>query len=185
MKYVAYIGLGSNIGEPFNNCKTAVDKISKCSDINIIAISKWYKNKALTLQPSDNQPDFINGAIKIETDLEPPELLKKLKMIESEMGRRESAARWEARIIDLDILLFSDFVIESENLTIPHPELHKRLFVLLPLYDIEPSLIHPAQKKRIKSMIENYDSFTITTDNRRPDLLVLEMDNEQVRKTKK
>jgi 2-amino-4-hydroxy-6-hydroxymethyldihydropteridine diphosphokinase len=96
----------------------------------------------------------VNGAIRIETDLEAPELLHTLKTIESQMGRQESF-RWGPRTIDLDILFFDDLEIRTEDLQIPHPLIQNRQFVLIPLVEIDPNLIHPVFKKTIQKLLAN------------------------------
>jgi 2-amino-4-hydroxy-6-hydroxymethyldihydropteridine diphosphokinase len=99
-----------------------------------------------------NQPKYLNAAAKIQTTLTPFDLLAELKEIEIKL-RRKKTVRWGARTIDLDILFYSDLVFVSDKLTIPHPLLHKRMFVLRPLCDIAPKLIHPLHGKNIKELL--------------------------------
>lgn len=99
-----------------------------------------------------DQPRFINMAIEVETELDPPKLLEILKTIEGEIGRRESY-KWGPRVIDLDILLYNDFVINTPELHIPHPHMHEREFVLRPLAEIAPDKIHPVLKKSVKELL--------------------------------
>lgn len=136
MSKTAYIGIGSNLGERLRNCRSAVQKIASLKNTRVLAESKWREYPALTLDAGESQPSFINGAIKIETEFNPEELLLKLQEIEKSMGRPKKRNKWAPRIIDMDILLYNDAVIETETLTIPHPEIEKRVFVLEPLCDI-------------------------------------------------
>lgn len=151
MKHTVYIGIGSNLGNRRENCEAAVCRLDTSSKIEVNAISNWHETKALVLD-DENHSNYINGAVKISTDLEPLELLNTLKMIESKMGRLQNDPKWSDRIIDLDILLYDDLIYACEKLTIPHPLLEKRTFVLQPLCDIEPELIHPVLKKTVKEL---------------------------------
>lgn len=150
---VAYIGIGSNLGDRFQNCSIAIDKISSVKDTRILAVSDWFENPALVPDKKIDQPDFVNGVVKIETPLTPEILLERLKEIETSMGRPETNEKWSARTIDLDILFYDNLIIDSENLKIPHSELHKRVFVLKPLCDIEPGLIHPKLKTTVEELL--------------------------------
>ncbi len=149
MGHIAYIGIGSNIGDKVNNCEKAVSEISKADRHKLLAKSSHFKTQPVGYTSQDW---FVNGVIKIETDLEAPELLRALKTIESQMGRSKSF-RWGPRIIDLDILLYDDLEIRSEDLQIPHPLLQDRQFVLAPLVEIDPNLIHPVFKKTIQELL--------------------------------
>ncbi len=151
MGHIAYIGIGSNIGDKAIQCKDAISEILKVDRHKLLAKSSLYKTKPVGYTSQDW---FINGVIKIETDLEPPDLLQMLKAIEVQLGRTETF-RWGPRTIDLDILLFDDKKIETEELQIPHPHLHERQFVLIPLAEIDRHLIHPVLKKTIGELLGN------------------------------
>lgn len=142
---IAYIGLGSNLNNPPEQLNKAISKIGKLSNTNIIKISNLYWTKALlpTERPDEIQPDYCNAVLSIQTGLSPESLMKNLLKIESELGRERSGKRWEARIIDLDLLLFGDEVIKTPFLTVPHPEMQNRHFVLEPLFEIAPDLVLP------------------------------------------
>lgn len=135
----AYIGIGSNLGDRQRNVDAAVRLLSEETSVKVLAQSKWYNSPALTHDGSQ-QPDYLNGVIKIETSLEPEQLLDACQSIEQQLGRPAKHGKWETRTIDLDILLYDDHVINTSRLTIPHPEIAKRGFVLEPLYDIAPEL---------------------------------------------
>jgi 2-amino-4-hydroxy-6-hydroxymethyldihydropteridine diphosphokinase len=151
MGHIAYIGIGSNLGDKVYQCETAISDILRADQNKLLAKSSLLKTKPIGYTSQDC---FINGVIKIETDLEPLELLQVLKDIESRLGRKEGF-RWGPRAIDLDILLFDEEEIEMEGLQIPHPRLQERQFVLIPLAEIDPEVIHPVLKKTIRELLEN------------------------------
>jgi 2-amino-4-hydroxy-6-hydroxymethyldihydropteridine diphosphokinase len=151
MRHIAYIGIGSNLGDKVYQCERAISEILRADQNKLLAKSSLFKTKPIGYTSQDW---FINGVIKIETDLEPLELLQVLKDIESRLGRKESF-RWGPRTIDLDILLFDEEETEMEGLQIPHPRLQERQFVLIPLAEIDRSLIHPVLKKSIGELLEN------------------------------
>lgn len=137
------------MGDRQTNCRNAVERL-KDKGIVIKKASSMYETKPWGLE---EQPEFINMAIEAETSLSPEELLRALKDIEKEMGRKDTV-RWGPRIIDLDILFYDDIVINMGHLQIPHPLLHKRDFVLLPLSEIAPDKVHPVLKKNIRQLKE-------------------------------
>lgn len=137
------------MGDRPANCRNAVERL-KDKGIVIKKASSMYETKPWGLE---EQPEFINMAIEAETSLSPEELLRALKDIEKEMGRKDTV-RWGPRIIDLDILFYDDIVINMGHLQIPHPLLHKRDFVLLPLSEIAPDKVHPVLKKNIRQLKE-------------------------------
>lgn len=141
-----FLGLGSNIGNREENINSAIKKLSK--EIKIINISKFIETEPYGYT---NQPKFINCAIEGETNLTPYELLDFCLNIEKEMGRIREI-RWGPRNIDIDILFYGNLIINSNILTIPHPEIEKRLFVLEPLNEIAPDFIHPILKKTIRNL---------------------------------
>lgn len=145
---IAYIGIGSNFGNRKENCEKAVNLFSR-KGIEVLKCSSFYETEPWGVK---EQPKFINAAVEAETDLKPEELLKTIKGIESDLGRG-SVIRWGPRLIDLDILLYNDLVVKTNNLEIPHPGVKNRAFVLKPLSEIAPDKIHPVLKKRIKSLL--------------------------------
>jgi 2-amino-4-hydroxy-6-hydroxymethyldihydropteridine diphosphokinase len=152
---VVYLGIGSNLGDKKNNCLKALDGLSE-RGVVITKRSSFYMTKPWGIE---EQPDFVNMALEVETEIPPEELLDILKVIEKEMGRRDGI-RWGPRLIDLDILLYGDITVQSESLVIPHPLLHKRDFVLLPLTEIAPEAVHPALKMTISELKKRYDDET-------------------------
>ncbi len=137
MGHIAYIGIGSNLGDKLHHCEKAISQILKLDRHRLLAKSSLFKTQPMGYTCQDW---FVNGVIKIETDLEAPELLHTLKTIESQRGRTETF-RWGPRTIDLDILFFDDIEIHTEELQIPHPLIQNRQFVLIPLVEIDRNLI--------------------------------------------
>lgn len=152
---IAYIALGSNLDERQRNCERAVEILRTAQDdtITILRTSPWYSTKAVTLD-GKSQPDYCNGVVAIETNLSPENLLKRCQKIEHELGRVRNGERWQPRVIDLDILLYNDVVMATDVLTLPHPEMTKRLFVLEPLCAIAPDVRHPVEGVTIKELLK-------------------------------
>jgi len=142
-----FISIGSNLGNKYQNITSAISKLKKLG--KILKISSLYITSPLE---NENQPYFYNCVVEINTKLKPKELLKKIKEIEKNIGRKESKKRYQPRIIDLDILFYGKKIIKSKTLTIPHKKLHQRKFVLWPLAEIAPDFIHPVLKKTIKKI---------------------------------
>ncbi len=149
----AYVGIGSNQGDRFGHIQTAIDYVKTISQSQLIATSPLYETTAVTM--GDVQPDFINAVIAVETDLSADELLHYLHAIEAKMGRPLPRAKWQQRSIDLDLLTYGNKVLEDSDIFLPHPEMSKRLFVLLPLHDIAPTWIHPKTKISIEDLIRD------------------------------
>jgi 2-amino-4-hydroxy-6-hydroxymethyldihydropteridine diphosphokinase len=147
-----YIGIGSNLGNREENCIRAVELFEK-RGIPVRKKSALHETKPWGMK---GQPLFLNMAIEIETALTPRELLRTLKEMEKEIGR-EPTSRWGPRIIDLDILLFNATVVDDDNLSIPHPLMHERDFVLKPLTEIAPDAEHPVLHKSIRELMLQLD----------------------------
>ena len=147
----AYIGIGSNLGNRTENCIAALDAISNF--IVIESVSSFYETDPKGVE---DQPKFINAVAKVSTLLSPLNLLNSLKEVERQLGR-EKKERWGPRVIDLDLLLYEDFILDSQELTLPHKELHRRRFVLEPLYEIEPWLEHPVLKQTVSTILKNLE----------------------------
>ena len=136
---ICFIGIGSNLGDPLANCLDAIESAASRELITLTKRSSLYRTEPVGFR---DQAWFINGVIEVKTAYSPRTLLETLKAIEYEMGRREGE-RWRPRVIDFDILFYGQEIIDEEGLVIPHPELHKRGFVLVPLNEIAPYVIHP------------------------------------------
>ena len=151
--YVAYIGIGSNLGDRELNCKQAVGLLRQ-KGITVSKESSLYETKPWGVT---DQPLFLNMAIEIETDLKPFELLRTLKDIEKEMGREETFL-WGPRIIDLDILLYDNNIVDEKDLRIPHPNMQDREFVLRPLCEIAGDVPHPSLLLSIEELLQRLKS---------------------------
>ena len=145
-----FLGLGSNLGEREENIQGAIDSIDNITGVRVVLSSSLIETEPVGIT---DQPEFINAAIKTETSLSPQELFSSLVEIEKSMGRVRTI-RWGPRIIDIDILLFGGRIIENDYLIIPHPEMTKRSFVLMPLAEIAPEVIHPVEKRTIKGLLD-------------------------------
>ncbi len=137
--YHVFLGLGSNLGNRHTNLQRAVDEIKSIQDVSVVWASSVYETEPWGKK---DQPAFLNICMEINTPLLPGELLKSLKKIESGLAR-SSGERWGPREIDIDILVYDGFVHEDAEVTVPHPELEHRKFVLVPLQEIAPDLVHP------------------------------------------
>ncbi|MCX5781933.1 MAG: 2-amino-4-hydroxy-6-hydroxymethyldihydropteridine diphosphokinase [Elusimicrobia bacterium] len=144
---VAYIGLGSNIGDRKKNILKAVKLILKNSHFKVLEKSSLYLTKPI----GPKQRKFVNYVLKVNTDLSPLKLLKTLKDIEAILGRKKTQ-RWGPRIIDLDILFCGNKVLKAKNLNVPHKEIQNRSFVLDPLAEIAPRLVHPVLKETVTEL---------------------------------
>ncbi len=131
----AYIGLGANLDDPRRHVETAVAELARLPSTRLAATSALYRTAPLG--PAD-QPDYINAVARIETRLTPQALLAAMQAIERRHGRVRNGTRWGPRTLDLDLLTFGDRQICSSGLTVPHPEMHRRAFVLVPLADVAP-----------------------------------------------
>jgi 2-amino-4-hydroxy-6-hydroxymethyldihydropteridine diphosphokinase len=147
---VVYIGIGSNIGAREDNCLRAAVLLED-NGVRITKRSSLHETEPWGVK---DQPAFINMVVEAETGLSPKELLLTLKRIESDMGRRPGI-KWGPRLIDLDILFYDDLVMQDSDLTIPHPLMHIRDFVLEPLSEIAPEKVHPVFTRKISDLLRD------------------------------
>jgi 2-amino-4-hydroxy-6-hydroxymethyldihydropteridine diphosphokinase len=152
MKHTVYIALGTNLGDRLANLHAAIRSL--LPEINVLAESHVYETPPWGYE---DQPSFLNMVVKAETELGPESLLKYLKQLEVELGREQNF-RWGPRLIDLDILFYDDLVINTPPLIIPHPRLYERAFVLVPLVDVAPELIHPVLQRSVSQLLGEVDS---------------------------
>ena len=148
-----YIGFGSNIGDRLTHIQNAIHALSKTEGITLQKISAVYKTDPVGYEA---QAHFLNGVAAIQTDLPPLSLLHTLKDIEIAIGRKHRI-RWGPREIDLDILIYGDLCLQTEKLVIPHPEMHLRRFVLVPLAEIVPDLVHPVFQETVQILLERLE----------------------------
>jgi 2-amino-4-hydroxy-6-hydroxymethyldihydropteridine diphosphokinase len=147
---VAFIGIGANMGDPVVQCREALRHLGAVSGIRLLRSSSLYRTEPVGPKA---QPWFVNAVAEIRTGLRPGELFDVLKGIEREMGRTDGL-RWGPRIIDLDLLLYGQEVIAGEGLIIPHPEMHRRRFVLEPFCELASYVIHPAFGVSIRGLLD-------------------------------
>lgn len=149
MIHIVYLALGTNLGDRMKNLTQTIAALTP--DVQVIDQSSVYETPPWGVL---NQPKFLNQVVKAETHLEPLDLLTYLKDIERRMGRRKTY-RYGPRVIDIDILFFDDWVLDLPGLSIPHPRLHERGFVLVPLCEIAPDLRHPVFDRKINELLED------------------------------
>ena len=146
-EHIVYLALGTNLGDRSANLKQAIAALTPQLDVK--AKSQVYETPPWGFE---EQPKFLNQVVKANTYLDPEPLLKHLKRLEVALGRQESFPNGP-RLIDMDLLFYDDLVLNKPSLVIPHPRLHERGFVLLPLMDIAPNLVHPVQQKTVQELM--------------------------------
>lgn len=151
MNHTVFIALGTNLGKRKANLRAAIKALPP--DVTVLAESHVYETPPWGYE---DQPAFLNMAVKAETEMEPEPLLKYLKQLEVELGREQNF-RWGPRLIDLDILFYDDLVIDTPPLVIPHPRLHERAFVLVPLADVAPEVVHPVLQRTVSELLTRID----------------------------
>ena len=149
---IVYISLGSNLGDREKNITGAIAKLGTTPGVEVANLSTLLENPSVG-GPED-APSFLNAAVEIRTTLGARALLHRLLEIEKELGRARRE-KWEPRIIDLDLLLHGDHILSSQELIVPHPLMHERRFVLQPLAEIAPDVVHPTLQMSIAGLLEN------------------------------
>lgn len=153
---IAYLSIGSNLGDRVSNIQQAVSLLKADNNIEILDSSSFYETEPWG---GVSKKWYVNAAIKIETIFSPIELLRILQNVEAVLGRcRDEEVHWGDRILDIDILFYDDLIFQNELLTLPHKHLHKRAYVLVPLLEIEPDFIHPVINKTIIELHEDLEN---------------------------
>ncbi|MCG2713014.1 MAG: 2-amino-4-hydroxy-6-hydroxymethyldihydropteridine diphosphokinase [Candidatus Omnitrophica bacterium] len=150
-----YLGIGSNLGNRGRNVEKSLRLLEAEKEIRVKKQSSLYKTKPVG---GPKQRDFKNGVVLIETTLAVKPLLKVIKSIENKLGRKKGAPRWGPRVIDLDILVYEQLVLKSKLLSVPHPRMHKRFFVLAPFAQIASRFKHPLLNKTVGKLLSELES---------------------------
>jgi 2-amino-4-hydroxy-6-hydroxymethyldihydropteridine diphosphokinase len=148
--HTVFISVGSNLGGKLENCLKGIAALTESGKSKLLETSRFFRTSPVDYA---HQDWFVNAAVKIATALEPLDLLDELVAIQQRMGRKSDAIRFGPRVLDLDILIFEDRVIRTPRLEIPHPRMHKRAFVLQPICDIDPSIIHPVLGQTVVDLL--------------------------------
>ena len=150
-----FISLGSNIGDRLAYIQQAVSLLSMTDKIKIVKSSSFYETEPWG---NKNQNWFVNAAVALDTELSPVELLKLCQSVEMQLGRnRVNQEKWSERTIDIDILMYDNLIMSNDILSIPHPYMHKRAFVLVPMLEVKSDLVHPVFKKTISELYDELE----------------------------
>lgn len=152
--HTTYISVGSNIGDKLSNCQQGIDALTRLRGTVLMQQSEFFKTEPVDFTDQDW---FINTVIQINTDLDPFRLLDEFHAIQCGAGREKDPVRYGPRVLDLDIIFYDDVVMNTAELVIPHPRMHERRFVLRPLCDISPDIIHPVFLKDVKTLLDMLD----------------------------
>lgn len=150
----AFISVGSNMGDKMEHCKKGIAGLDVPGSCAVVASSPFYRTEPVDYTDQDW---FVNAVVKIETRFDPRRLLREIHSIEQAAGRVRGGVRFGPRTLDMDILLYDDVVIREADLEIPHPRMHKRRFVLQPICDIDPSVVHPLLRTDMRSLMSSLD----------------------------
>jgi len=151
--HTAFIAVGSNLGNKIENCKSGIRALTGV-DLRVKARSRIYETEPVDFKDQDW---FVNFVVKIETMLDPLGLLERIQSVQRDAGRISDAIRFGPRVLDLDIIFFDDIVLDLPQLVIPHPRMHKRRFVLRPLCDIDPGIMHPLKNQNVQTLLDDLD----------------------------
>ncbi|MFO7526836.1 MAG: 2-amino-4-hydroxy-6-hydroxymethyldihydropteridine diphosphokinase [Ignavibacteriaceae bacterium] len=164
---IVYIGLGSNKGDRLSYLKNSIAALNEIDSLKILKVSSVYETKPFGMEDQNN---FFNAAVKLTTYLDPKSLLKVIKQVEDKLGRSESK-KWGPREIDIDILLFNDLIFSDEFISLPHKGIIYRDFVLQPLCELEPGLVHPVLNLKLTEILaEIEEKYIINKIPEIPDL---------------
>jgi len=145
----AFIGLGSNVGDGRTQLVAALEQVGCLPETEVLRCSSLYRTAAWGIE---NQPDFTNAVAELETSLVPRDLLAALLAVEKQLGRQRSNRQWGERTIDLDLLCYEQVVMKDADLQLPHPRMHSRAFVLIPLTELEPDFVIPGMGPAVRCL---------------------------------
>ena len=148
---LAWLGLGANLQQPLAQLKEAIRRINQTAGIELLQTSSFYRTPPWG---DEDQPDFINAVVQVETSLAPLELLRQMQSIENDMGRVRKDRHWGPRMIDIDVLMHGNQTMDSQALMLPHPRMHERAFVLLPLCELDPAIEIPGRGRAVEFLDE-------------------------------
>ena len=152
-----YLALGSNLADPLHQVQAALDALAALPDTRVVATSSLYRTPPYG---PPNQPDYLNAAVALDTELTPEALLDLTQRIELEQGRVRKDERWGPRTLDLDIMLFGDLTLNTPRLIVPHYDMHNRAFMLVPLLEIAPDIALP-DTTCLRDLLSGLDTSTI------------------------
>lgn len=152
-----YLALGSNLADPLHQVQAALDALAALPDTKLVATSSFYRTPPYG---PPNQPDYLNAAVALDTNLSPETLLDLTQRIELEQGRVRKDERWGPRTLDLDIMLFGDLTLKTPRLIVPHYDMHNRAFMLLPLLELAPDIALP-NGTRVRHLLSGLDTSAI------------------------
>lgn len=152
--HLVYVSIGSNLGDKPLNCRSGIEAVSRLEGCRVTARSRFFRTSPVDYLDQDW---FVNAVIRVETTFSPAAFLERLQSIQAQAGRTRSLIRFGPRELDLDIIFYDDVVLDTPSLSIPHPRMHKRRFVLEPLCDIDPGIIHPVLQVDISTLLGRID----------------------------
>lgn len=156
-RHTVYLSVGSNMGNRVENCRSGIAGFVSAGSLILLDQSRYYVTEPVDYK---DQAWFVNGVIKIQTDLGPTQLLQVIQNVQRAAGRHKDPIRFGPRILDLDILLYDRITIRTDEIEIPHPRMHKRRFVLKPICDIDPKMMHPILNKSMQFLLDQLDDHT-------------------------
>ena len=153
-KHIVYISAGSNMGDRLFNCRKGFDALEKSGETAVCQCSRFYQTEPVDYRDQDW---FVNAVARVETTLDPFRFLERLQAIQHRAGRIQDRIRYGPRVLDLDIILYDDLVLDTPSLVIPHPRMDRRRFVLRPICDINPGIVHPVLNKTMAELLDSLD----------------------------